>query len=71
MNAVNYSDVPGWIRRLPIIDGLWKSRQAVKAMDGEAALSVLNKAVIIGGAVSSAPADQTSGMCLGTAGGHG
>ena len=40
-------------------------------MSGEAGISVLDEAKMIDGAVGSTPTDQTSGMCLGTAGGRG
>jgi hypothetical protein len=62
--------VPEWVKGLSKLDGLWKGDKASKVVSGEVGSSVLDDAMI-DGAVSSAPADQASGMCLGTAGGQG
>ncbi len=40
-------------------------------MNGEAGMSVPDEAMMIDGAAGSAPADRTSGMCLGVVGGQG
>ena len=54
-----------------MIDGLCKGGKVAKFMSSEVGSAVLDEAMMLDGAAGSAPADQASGVCLGTAGRQG